>query len=159
MISVSPDSLLLHRKVLNSLTWDVWFSLRVISDVLTTCIFFFCKNSSMSWLIPYLFGAVPGSDLRGYFPGLRPQKICQIEHNSQLLDSVCVFFSQSTSLSMVCHSGFGHHFSPSYFNNACLDEITTSVLYTWVNLRIFFFSTCLRDTGSFRFPLIVSKMF
>ena len=113
----------------------------------------------MSWLLPYLFGAVPGSDPRGYFPGLSPLKICQIEHNSQLLGSVCVcVFPQSVSLSMVCHSGFGHHFSPSYFNNACLDENHISSIHL-SELKDFFFSTCLRDTGSFRFPLIVSKMF
>ena len=141
MISVSPDSLLLHRKVLNSLTWDVWFSLRVISDVLTTCIFFFfCKNSSMSWLIPYLFGAVPGSDLRGYFPGLSPQKICQIEHNSQLLDSVCVFFPSQQAFPWSATQDLAIISLHLTSNNACLDEIITSVLYTWVNLRIFFFN-------------------
>ena len=71
---------------------------------------------------------------------------------------VCVF-PQSTSLSMLCQSGFGHHFSPSYFNNACLDENHNISSIHLSELKDFFFLTCLRDTGSFRFPLIVSKMF
>ena len=41
MISVTPDSCIfsIHRKVVNSLTWDIWFSLihKNTFDVQTTC--------------------------------------------------------------------------------------------------------------------------
>ena len=42
-----------------------------------------CRNSYISWLLPYLFRAVPQSHLRGCVPDLSPQQVCQIKSNSQ----------------------------------------------------------------------------
>ena len=53
------------RKELNSLTSDVWFSLINNHLLLFQLPGFCCKNSSISWLLPYLLGAVPQSYLRG----------------------------------------------------------------------------------------------
>ena len=51
----------IHRKVLNSLTWDVWFSF-FSSNVLTFLLpGLCCKNAHISWFPLYLFGAVPQS--------------------------------------------------------------------------------------------------
>ena len=89
----------IHRKALDSLTWDVWFSL-INSNLLMFQLpgFFFCKNSFVSWLLPYLFRAVHLSDLRGCLLGLSPQKVSQIKHNSQILGSL--FFLDTSSLSL-----------------------------------------------------------
>ena len=63
----------IHRKVLNSLTWDFWFSL-INSNLLMfwppgLC----CKTSCTSWLLCYFLGAAPQSCLRGCVLGLSPQ--------------------------------------------------------------------------------------
>ena len=63
----------IHRKALNSLTWDVWFSL-INSNLLKfqvpgLC----CKDSYMPWLLPYIFRAVPQSYPRDCVLGLSPQ--------------------------------------------------------------------------------------
>ena len=113
MISVSPVRLLhlpIRRRALNLLTWDVWFSLTVIFWLKrlkeTTCFCFVfcflwvCKNSYIFWLFPYLFGTVPQSYLRGCIPGLSPQYVHQIKHNSQFL--VCAFFSVNR-LHLLCY--------------------------------------------------------
>ena len=63
-----------RRKALNSLTWDVWFSL-----INGNLLMFW-----LSWLLSYLFRTVAQSYMRGYVPGLSPQQICQIKRNSQL---------------------------------------------------------------------------
>ena len=51
----------------------------------------FLLNFYISCLLPYLFGVVSHSSLRSCLLGLSPQKICQIQCNSQLLG--CAFFS------------------------------------------------------------------
>ena len=61
----------IHRKALNSLTWDVWFSL--INSNLSNYLVLVAKNASISWLLPHLLGAVPQSHLRGWLPGLSTQ--------------------------------------------------------------------------------------
>ena len=63
----------IHRKVLNFLKWNVWFSLIYcyLSVFLTTLSLL--QNSCISWLLPYLFGVVPWSYLRGFAPELCPQ--------------------------------------------------------------------------------------
>ena len=72
----------IHSKVLNSLTWDIWFSL-INSNLL---IFWFsglcCKNSYISCLPSSLFGAVLQSYLRCCVPGSSPLFCQQIKHNS-----------------------------------------------------------------------------
>ena len=71
--------LLKHRKALKSLTWEVqllW--LAVIFWWLTTCIpsppWPCPTTTTISWLCPCLFGAVPQSDLRGCLPCCSPQQ-------------------------------------------------------------------------------------
>ena len=49
-----------------------------------------CKNSFISWLLPYLFAAVAQSYLKSWLPGLSSQQVCWIKHNPQLLG--CAFF-------------------------------------------------------------------
>ena len=94
----------IHRKALNSLTWDVWFSL-INSNLLMFWLLVFVAKHPISWLLPYLFGTVPQSYLRGWLPGLSPQYVHWITHNSQL--RLCIFFSRHTS----CHSpGISHFF-------------------------------------------------
>ena len=53
-------------------------------DILTTS---FCKKSFLSWLFP--LQSSPSELLRGCLLGLNPQRVCQINQNSQLstLDS------------------------------------------------------------------------
>ena len=62
----------LRRKALNSFTWDVWFSF--INSNLVTFLLpgLCCKHSSISWLLPCLFRAVPQNYLRCCVLGLRP---------------------------------------------------------------------------------------
>ena len=48
-----------HRKALNSLTRDIWFSLIKSNLMMFRLSGLCCKNSSISWLFPYLFWAVP----------------------------------------------------------------------------------------------------
>ena len=100
------ESRLLHlpiqRKALNSLTWDVSFSLisshlLMSWDYLGFCFvfcfrgcflvwfLFLCKTtgSYRFWLFPYLSRTIPQSYLRGCLPGSSPQYVCQIKHNPQ----------------------------------------------------------------------------
>ena len=48
----------IHRKVLNSLTWDAWFSLINSNLLMFRLLGVCCKSSCISWLLTYLFGAV-----------------------------------------------------------------------------------------------------
>ena len=83
--------LLIHSKALNSLTWVVCFKLTVIVWCLTTCFLSVCfakapvhSDSSLTcW----------AQSLRTIW-GSRPQSVCPIKHNSQLI--CCAFFFQST---------------------------------------------------------------
>ena len=89
----------IHRKALNSLTWDIWLSLINSNLLMFLLPGLCCKNSYISWLTPSpsspcLFGAVSQSYLRCCVLCLSPQKVRQIKHNSQLLD--CAFSPQST---------------------------------------------------------------
>ena len=74
------------RKVFNSLTGDVWFSLfnGNIFDILMTW--------SLLQKPPYILAPpLPlWSNLRACLPALSPQQVCQIKHNFQVLD--CTFF-------------------------------------------------------------------
>ena len=63
----------IHRKALNSLTWDVWFSLVYSNLLMFRPPGLFCKNFYISWLLPYLFRTVPKSYLRVCILGLSPQ--------------------------------------------------------------------------------------
>ena len=63
----------LHRKVLTSLTWDIWSSF-INNNLFVFQLCSLCyKNSCVSCLFPYLFGTVSQSNLRGYLPGSSPQ--------------------------------------------------------------------------------------
>ena len=78
----------IHRKVLNSLTWDVWFSL-INSKLLmfqllgkicckmcnkfATKFVFVAEIPHIPWLLSYFFGGVPQSYLRSCPLGLRLQ--------------------------------------------------------------------------------------
>ena len=54
----------INKKVLNSLTWDNWFSF-INGNLLMFQWPGLCyKNSYKSWFLPYLFGVVPQSYLR-----------------------------------------------------------------------------------------------
>ena len=65
--------LLIRRKMPDSLTWDIRFSL-INSKLLMFCPpDLCCKNSDISWFLPYFFGAVPQSYLRGWVLGFSPQ--------------------------------------------------------------------------------------
>ena len=58
-----PLHLPIHRKALNSLTWDIWFSLINNNLLMFRLPGLCCKNFCISWLPPYLFGAGPQSDI------------------------------------------------------------------------------------------------
>ena len=66
---------------------------------------FCCKISYISWLLPYLFGAVPQSYVS--ILGLSPQKVCLIKHNSQLTFRLWFFFSQLTEAFLIFSSASG----------------------------------------------------
>ena len=57
----------IHRKALNSLTWDVWFSL-INSNLLIFRLPGFCCKSYISWILPYLFRAASPSELSERLP-------------------------------------------------------------------------------------------
>ena len=62
----------IHRKVLNSLTWDIWFSL-INNNLLmfrTTCPLL--QNSYITWLPPCFLGAVSQSYLKHCLLGCSP---------------------------------------------------------------------------------------
>ena len=60
----------IHRKVLNLLTWDIWFSLINSTLLMFQLPGLHCKNSYISWLPPYLFIAVPQGYSEKLSPGL-----------------------------------------------------------------------------------------
>ena len=81
----------IHRKVLNSLTWDIWFSLihRKTFDVETTCPLL--RKFYITWLFPcYLLRVFSRGYLRCCLPELRLKNFHWINYNSQLL--VCGYF-------------------------------------------------------------------
>ena len=89
---LAPDSCLpIHREVLNSFSY-LAFCLFVCLLTVNFCSehLVFVAKVPVSWLYPYLFGAVPQTYLRGYFPGLKSLENHQIKHNAQLLG--CSFF-------------------------------------------------------------------
>ena len=105
MISVSPDShLSIHRKVLNFLTWDVWFSLihKNTFDVQTTCPLL-AANVYVTWPHPTptsseQFPWVTWDDISSVWS---PKNSHQVKHTSQLLG--CDYFlSWQTGC---CHFG------------------------------------------------------
>ena len=76
------------EKVLNSLTWEVWFPLINSNFLMFRSPGFYCQTS-VPWLLLYCFEAVPQSDLRGCISDFSLRKIHWIKHNSPLLD--CAF--------------------------------------------------------------------
>ena len=79
--AIKPPHLLYKSPIIYLLTWGVWFVLN--SNLLVSLYFyFFPQNTYISWLLPYLFRAVPQSYLRGCFPGLSSQQVCLIKLNS-----------------------------------------------------------------------------
>ena len=82
----------IHRKALSTLTWDVWFSLINSKLLMFQLPGLCCKNSSVSWLLTYLFGTVSSS--WDAMSRLNPQ-VCQIKDSSPLLGWA---FFQSTTL-------------------------------------------------------------
>ena len=87
----------IHRKALNSLTWDVWFSLINSNPIKMLK----KKNSYISQLYPYLFGAVPQSYLRCCLPGLKSSEYLLSKTNSQL--SGCAFFFSVDTIQIERH--------------------------------------------------------
>ena len=63
----------IHRKMLNSLTWDIWFSWINCNLLMFLLPGLCCKNSCISWLSPCLFTAASQSYLRCCVLGLSPQ--------------------------------------------------------------------------------------
>lgn len=61
----------IHRKVLNCLTWNVWFSL-IHSNLLMFWFYLVFAYSYISWILTWLFRAVPYSYQRGCILGLSP---------------------------------------------------------------------------------------
>ena len=66
---------------------------------------FCCKSSYISWLLPYLFGAIPQSYVSVL--GLSPQKVCLTKHNSQLTFRLWFFFFQLTEAFLIFSSALG----------------------------------------------------
>ena len=86
--------------MLNLLTWNVCFSLINIVFWCFYCLLFCCKNSYITWLFPYLFGAVSPSELsERLLAGLRSSASLPIKYNSQLLCCAAFFFSFSQQVS------------------------------------------------------------
>ena len=54
----------IHRKAVNSLTWDVWFSLISNTLLMFQLPGFCCKDSYISWLVFHLFRTAPWSNLQ-----------------------------------------------------------------------------------------------
>lgn len=67
-----PLHLSIHRKELNSLTSDIWFSLTIIFSCFIYLVFV-AKTPIYSGSLPYLLGAVSQSYLRCHVLGLSPQ--------------------------------------------------------------------------------------
>ena len=87
----------MHRKVLNSLTWDLWISLSD-SNFLMFCLSdLYCKNFCISWFPPCLFRAVSQSCLRCCVPGLSPQ-FCLLNRTQFPTLRLCIFLSWQTEL-------------------------------------------------------------
>ena len=63
---MSPDSCIfpIHRKALNSLTQDIWFSLINSNLLMFRLPGLCCKTPCVSWLLPCLLGALFQSNLR-----------------------------------------------------------------------------------------------
>ena len=72
----------IHRKVLNSLTWDVWFSLIIIFWYSDHPVFNKTPGS-----ISYALRAAPQATWEAVSWPCSPQKFHQVKHNSQLLGS------------------------------------------------------------------------
>ena len=64
-----------NRKVLNSLIWEIWFSLINGNLLMLQLHDLCCENSSISWVLPCLFWAVPQGYLRICLLGISPQQI------------------------------------------------------------------------------------
>ena len=90
-----------HRKVLNSLTWYVWFSLINSNLLIFLLPGLCCKNACISWLPCLSLQSNPSEHLRGCVLGLSPQNVLQIKHNSQLLG--CAFFSVDRGITHFPH--------------------------------------------------------
>ena len=87
----------MHRKVLNSLTGDLWISLSD-SNFLMFCLSdLYCKNFCVSWFPPCLFRAVSQSCLRCCVPGLSPQ-FCLLNRTQFPTLRLCLFLSWQTEL-------------------------------------------------------------
>ena len=100
----------IHRKALNSLTWDAWFSFT------HSTVIFWCSDApgllqkllSILYILPYLFRALPESYLRGCLLGLSPQKIYSIKSNSTFRLWFFFFFQ----LTPCCHRAVDLRFEP-----------------------------------------------
>ena len=101
----------IHRKTLNSLTWDVWFSLMNSNLLMFWLPVLCCKKPLSSLAPPWPLWSGPSEHLRGCLPRLSPQKVHQIKQNSQLSGRWCFF--QLTLLTTLCS------FSPSRVAHGC----------------------------------------
>ena len=94
MISMSPDSCVFHTQKsakFTNLRWLVFFSSNLLKFQLPgPC----GETSCASWLLPYLFGAVPQSYLTGHVRGLSPQFCPQNKTQFSTFRLCIVFFSQ-----------------------------------------------------------------
>ena len=94
-ITMSPGSCIFPYKALNSLTWDVCFSL-TNSNLSTFGLPGFCWENYTSRLLPYLLGAVLQSSLRLY-AGL--ESSASPPNKTQFLSfRLCIFFSVDTTM-------------------------------------------------------------
>ena len=79
------------RRGLNSLNWDIWFSL-INSDLLMFQLPDLCsKNSYVPWPLPDLLGAVSHNHPRCWVPGLSPQ-FCPPHKTQFSTFKLCSFF-------------------------------------------------------------------
>ena len=94
----------IHRKALNSLTWDIWFSLinNNLFDVQTTCPLL--QNFYITWLLPSPLWSSLSELSEMLSPGLQSTFLPQIKLNLQL--SCCAFFLSHQFYHGLCSTGF-----------------------------------------------------
>ena len=97
-------------KVLNSLTWDSWFffflingNLRMFQLTFFYLFVFFCKNSYISWILPYLFTTILESYLRGCVLDLNPQ--C-MPNKTEFSALTCALFQLTHAIKFTCFTHF-----------------------------------------------------
>ena len=135
---LAPDSwaarllnLPICRKVLNSLTWDIWFSLIINNFLMFWLPGLCCKNSYIFPGSPFcLFGAVSQSCLRCCVLGWNPQFFHWRKHNSQLKKNFCIYLLFNLFLAVLgirCFMGFSLVAASGDYSLAAVGGLLTAV--------------------------------